>query len=64
MKRQRELTLKDGLPSLGGARYATGEQQRKSSRRNEEAEPKQTQYPVLDVSGGENKVECYKEQTG
>ena len=41
---------------MARAQYATGEEQRYSSRRNEKAEPKQKQCPVLDVSGGESKV--------
>ena len=40
MKEQREMTLKDELPRLVGTQYATGEEQRNSFRRNEEAEPK------------------------
>ena len=49
-------------PRLGGVQYATGEEQRNSSRRNEEAERKWKQHPVVDVSGGERKVRCCKEQ--
>ena len=49
MKRQKDMTLKDELPSSVGAQYATGEQRRNSSRRNEEAEPKQKQLPVVYV---------------
>ena len=56
------MTEKDELPRLVGAQHATGEEQRNSSRRNEEAEPKQKQHPVVDVSGGKSKVWCYKEQ--
>ena len=56
MKRQKDMTLKDELPRLVGAQYAPGEQQINSSRRNEEAEPKCKQRPVVDVLGGENKV--------
>ena len=56
MKRQKDMKLKDELPRLVGAQYATGEEQRNSSRRNEEAEPKWKQLPVVDVSGGESKV--------
>ena len=41
MKRQKDRTLKDELPSLVGAQYATGNQWRNNSRKNEEAEPKQ-----------------------
>ena len=62
MKRQKNMTLKDELPRLVGAQYAIGKEQRNSSRRNEEAEPKQKRCPVVDVSGGESKVQCYKEQ--
>ena len=56
MKRQKNKMLKDELPRLVGAQYAPGEQQINSSRRNEEAEPKCKQRPVVDVLGGENKV--------
>ena len=49
MKRQRDMTLKDELPRLVGAQYATVEEQRNSSRRNEEAEPKQKQCSGVDV---------------
>ena len=62
MKRQKYMTLKDELPRLVGAQYAIGKEQRNSSGRNEEAEPKWKQCPVVDVSGGESKVRCYKEQ--
>ena len=58
MKRQKDMILKDELPRSVGAQYATGEELRKSSRRNEESEPKQKQCPVVDVSDGENKVRC------
>ena len=60
MKRQKDSTLKDELSRLVGAQYATGEQQRNSSRRNEEAEPKWKQYPVVDVSGAEVKSKAVK----
>ena len=56
MKRQKDMTLKDELPRSVGAQCATGEEQRNSSGRNEEAEPKSKQHPVVDVSGGESKV--------
>ena len=49
MKRQKDRTLKDELPRSVGAQYATGEQWRNNSRKNEEMEPKQKQYPVVDV---------------
>ena len=56
MKMRKFMTLKDELPRSVGVQYANGEEWRKSSRRNEEAEPKWKQHPVMDVSGGENKV--------
>ena len=55
MKRQKDMTLKDELPRSVGAQYASGEEWRNSSRKNEEAELKQKQ-PVVDVTGDENKV--------
>ena len=61
MKRQKDRTLKDELPRLIGAQYATGDQWRNNSRENEEMEPKQKHHPVVDVPGGETKVWCYKE---
>ena len=59
-KRQKYMTLKDELPRPVGAQYATGEEQRNSSRWNEEAEPKWKQHPVVNVSDGESKVKCRK----
>ena len=56
MKRQRDTTLKDEPSRSVGVPYTTGEEQRNNSRRNEEAEPKCEQCPVVDVSDGENKV--------
>ena len=56
MKRQKDMTLKNELPRLVDVQYATGEEWGNSSRKNEEAEPKQKQHPVVDVSGGESKV--------
>ena len=56
MKRQKEMTLKDELPRSAGTQHAAGEECRDSSRRNEEAEPKQKQYPVVDVTGDGSKV--------
>ena len=53
MKRQKDMTLKDELPRLVGAQYATGEEWRNSSRRNEEAESKWKQSRVVDMPGGE-----------
>ena len=51
MKRQKVMTLKDEYPRLVGAQYAPGEEKRKNSRKNEEAEPKQKQCPVMDETG-------------
>ena len=56
MKRQKARTLKDELPRSVGAQYATGDQWRYNSRKNEETEPKQKQHPVVDVSGDGSKV--------
>ena len=62
MKRQKDETLKDELPRSVGAQYATGDQGRNNSRKNEEMEPKQKQHPVVDVTGDGRKVRCCKEQ--
>ena len=62
MKRQKDMTLKDELPRSVGAQYATGDQWRNNSRKNEETEPKQKQYPVVDVTGDRSKGRCCKEQ--
>ena len=62
MKRQKDRTLKDKLPRLVGAQYATGDQWRNNSRKNEETEPKQKQHPVVDVIGNGSEVRCCKEQ--
>ena len=62
MKRQKDRTLKDELPRLIGAPYATGVQWRNNSRKNEEMEPKQKQHSVVDVTGDGSKVRCCKEQ--
>ena len=56
MKRQKDTTLEDEPPRLVGVQYATGKEQRNSSRRNEEAEPKWKQCSGLDVSSGDSKV--------
>ena len=55
-------TLKDELPRSVGAQYATGDQWRYNSRKNEETEPKQKQHPVVDVTGDGSKLWCCKEQ--
>ena len=62
MKRQKDRTLKDELPRSVGVQYATGDQWRNNSRKNEEMEPKQKQYPVVDVTGDRSKVQCCKDQ--
>ena len=55
------MTLKDELLRLVGAQYATGEEWRNNPRKNEEAEPKQKQHPVVVVIGDGSKVRCCKE---
>ena len=62
MKRQKDRTLKDELPRSVGPRYAAGDQWRNNSRKNEGMEPKQKQYPVVDVTGDRSKIRCCKEQ--
>ena len=56
IKRQKDRTLKDELSRSVGAQYATGDQWRNNPRKNEETEPKQKQYPIVDVTGGGSKV--------
>ena len=56
MKRQKDRTLKDELPRSVGAQYATGDQWRNNSRKNEETEPKQKQHSVVDMIGDRSKV--------
>ena len=51
MKMQSDRTLKEELPRSVGAQYATGDQWRNNSRKNEGMEPKQKQYPVVDMTG-------------
>ena len=55
-KRQKDVTLKDELPTLVGAQYTTGDQWRNNSRKNEKMEPKQKQHPVANVIGDGSKV--------
>ena len=55
------MTLKDELPRSVGAQYATGDQWRNNSRKNEEMKPKQKQHQVVDVTGDGTKVQCCKE---
>ena len=56
MKREIDRTLKDELPRLIGAQYATGDQWRNKSRKNGEKEPKQKEYPAVDVTSDGSKV--------
>jgi len=56
------MTLKDEIPRSIGVQYSTGEEQRNSPIRNEEIESKRKKCPVIDVSGGESKVQFCKEQ--
>ena len=60
-KRQKDRILKDELPRLLGAQYATGDQWRNNSRGNDETEPKQN-HPAVDVTGDGSKVQFCKEQ--
>ena len=62
MKRQNDRILKEKLPRSVGAQYATGDQWRNNSRKNEGMDPKQKQYPDVDVTGDRSKVQCCKEQ--
>ena len=61
-KRQNDTILKGELPRSVGAQYATGDQWRNNSRKYEGMEPKQKQYPVVDVTGDRGKLQCYKER--
>ena len=56
MKRQNDRILKEELPRSIGAQYATGDKWRNNSRKKEAMEPKQKQYPAVDVTGDRNKV--------
>ena len=55
-KMQKDRTLKDELPRSVSAQYATGDQWRNNSRKNEETESKQKQHPVVGVTGDGSKV--------
>ena len=61
-KRQNDRTLKEDLPGSVGDQYATGDQWRNNSRKNEGIEPKKKQYPAVDLTGDRSKVQCCKEQ--
>ena len=62
MKRQNDRILKEELPRLVGAQYATGDHWRNNSRKNEGMEPKQKQYPAVDMTGDRSKDRCCKWQ--
>ena len=62
MKKQNDRILKEELPRSVGAPYATGDQWRNNSRKNEGMEAKQKQYTAVDVTGDRSKVQCCKEQ--
>ena len=62
MKRQNDRILKGELPGSVGAQHATGDQWGNNSRKNEGMEPKQKQYPAVDVTGDRSKVQSCKEQ--
>ena len=62
MKRQNDKTLKDEVRRSVGAQYATGDQWRNNSRKNEGMEPKQKQHPVVDGTGDRSKVRFCKDQ--
>ena len=61
-KGKKDSTLKDTLLRLVGAQYATGDQWRNNSRKNEEMAPKRKQHPVVDVTRDRSRVQCCKEQ--
>ena len=56
VKRQKDRTLKDELPRSVGGQYATGDQWRNNSTKNEGMKSKQKQYPVVDVTGDRSKI--------
>ena len=62
MIRQKDRTLKDELPRLVGAQYATGDQWRNNSRKNEVMGSKQRQYPVVGGTHDRSKIRCCREQ--
>ena len=61
-KGKNDRILKEEIPRSVGAQHATGDQWRNNSRKNERMEPKQNQYPAVDVTGDRSKVRCCKEQ--
>ena len=56
MKRQKDRILQEKLPRSVGAQYATGDQWRNNSRKNEGMEPKQKEYTDVDVTGDRSMV--------
>ena len=62
MKRQKDRILKEELPRSVGGQYATGDQWRNNSRKNEGMEPKQKQHPIVNGTGDRSKIQCCKEQ--
>ena len=62
MKRQNDRILKEELTRSVGAQFATEDQWKNNSRKNEGIEPRQKQYPVVGVTGDRGKVQCCKEQ--
>ena len=62
MKKKNDRIMKGELPGLVGAKYATGDQWRNNSRKNEGMAPKQKEYPVVDVTGDRSKVQFCKEK--
>ena len=61
-KRRKCMTMNDERPRSVGTQYATGDECKNNSRKNEEIEPKKKQHPVVDVTGIGSKVQCCKEQ--
>ena len=62
IKKQKGRTQKDELPRSVGVQYATGDQWRNNSRKNDRMKPKQKLHPVVDRTGDRSKVQCCKEQ--
>ena len=62
MKMQKDRTVKDEIPVLVGAQYATGDHWTNNSRKKEGVEPKKKQHPVVDVTGNRSKIQCCKEE--
>ena len=62
-ERQKDRTLKDELPRSVGVQYATGDQRRNNSRKNEDTEPKQNQHSAVDVTRDGLKFDAVKSKT-